>query len=220
MTNRFLKVETVPRENWYRISEREENKTRADFKEGTDIRWKRSIIRSGYWFQPKDMDTEAMNDIAIDLLAERIGILPGEVMDLVSSLTGEHHALYKISKRYALFDRKSYYWPLRKIYREVKENWLYEQKASYKGNHPLDLRTFWYFDHELCQGRIKYIVTRQIGKYWPGRTGIPYDVDAYDPPSLSVKVYQRLYECYSYTRMIGGKAGVLVHPLDAKEVGK
>jgi len=211
----------VPRKYWYRIPDFEGDKHPAEHQPDASVKvwWVRSIVRTGYWFMPGDLDVPELNELALKWLTSRCGLSSDKVEQLVALMGVDGYDKKSIVESWARLSMNMYHPHLRTVYRRVRSEWLDQQKAEYvklDNSHPVNLRTFWFFKHQPLVGYVHRRVVRKVGKYSPGRVPSSYYSDDAEMPSLTVLNSQVLYEChvekgYVYDRYV---PYLLVHPSD------
>lgn len=214
LTDLFRKF---PKETWYRIEEREKQKTPILFtREPGTVLTKRIIVRCGYADNPNELYGTALAYATAKFIAARTGITSAQAAAVLNLISG-------YDAGYSDFRGYDYPWPYTKmkhLYREVRRD-----AVVFKDR---ELRTLWYVDVPQQWLEFNAISYRKIGYYSaetePGSTwdGIDYG----DPPCFNETLTQGVYESnfkhlsgnnnHTWSEMKGVK--IFIHPLDVIEL--
>lgn len=185
-------TEIPPKEQWFRIPERETENFKLDrvYQENYPVRHTRSIARAGYYLMPTDMDGELATSRAIEIMTDW--------RDKPSLRPKNYDANYPVG----MFKMALY---------QARKQWHEKQVLELrKERNDLNLRTFWYYDHPERFSFIERRVVRKVGRYYPAWSSNSWSgYDDYDPAGIDVTSTTTL------AKVIGIlSVSVLVHPKD------
>jgi hypothetical protein len=175
----------------YRIPERDTTDApRCALKRNACIRFRRIVSRVGYPVGKHSFTSEEWDQKAAEIVAGKSGLAVADVKKVVAALEN------KSAFRY--------------LHHEVYAALVAPARAKAKN---ANIRSMWFQDVAETVCVLNGYRMRQTGVYVPP-VKISYEFDEWDAPSLESVCYQRLLVVITSSRM------VLVHPLDAEEVGK
>jgi len=240
-THEWGELSTPPRDQWFRIEEREKKSVPCPPLEiGDTIYAKRVIFRAGYWLEHQDMPRDELNHLTYLHITNTLNkCVSDEVTDLAAVLAklaysnlsnlfatrphldidSQHDGPFPpacvpdLWRAFGLDEETAF----KSIEYQVRRRWLRKEKEEKKHPHQTNLKTFWYYQRPDMRPIHCYIEgkkrIRQVGEYYSSSGG--WTGDDYDPPYLYAWMAQGLYHVGHTNPWGPGKRQMLfVHPMD------
>lgn len=198
------------RRSWFRVREREHERTKVEFPVGAKLVTRKVVVRTGYRWQPTDLPVAEENAEVLRRLEPLAGITHKQAVAVMRVLSGESLPYTVPPTGEEVYIDKSVG---RKFRYRIRWQWCTEQ---YRGIEEPMVRTMWY--HDLPQGeewwgRCAAVVRRWVGLYHPA----DHSRDVQEPAWFESWTLQQLYQVKFENIPPGYQHTLLVHPLDAHE---
>lgn len=149
------------RENWYRMKERETKLVKAELDVGTEFVAHRVIVRAGYYYEHMECPTEELNQRALKVMADRLGMSTEKCKHIVINMQQYRNEFdYYGHSRFSIdaFNMTQKYNPLKGLYYLVRREWVADQ-PKWEDTHAY-LRTFWYAD--VPDGNVYHVLDKKM----------------------------------------------------------